>query len=222
MSDRLKGNVGPSPAGDNTEGPLRLTRDLTLVTQDGHAKYQEAVFRGNCYSVMTAAAGVTLAAANASLTAATAQPIVGFLNPVNSGVNCVIWEVVCGPQATGGSAANEGAYVYQYAPGSASTSISGTVPLSLKTMTAGGSRCIGSLNQAFTANAVTWIQLKPMVTNVSRFAAPTASINVNGIGKDMVDGVIVIPPGCAFGVFTLATGTAITVGASLTWEEIPV
>ena len=200
----------------------RFSNDSCLIVQAGHAKYQEAVLRGNVYSLTTTSSGVTLASANASTTAATAQPIVGFINPANSGVNCVILEARCGPQATGGSAANEGVYGFQIAANGASTSITGTPPTNNLRWTATGSRVIGAVNAAFTGNTITWVWAMPFVGVGPRFAAPTASINVHGIEREIVDGLIIIPPGTGIGLFTLGAGTAITVGASLIWDEVDI
>lgn len=218
---RIEPVVGPTPVQDGAITDARASRDRCMVVQDGHGRYQEAVFRGNVFYLTTTTSGVALAAANASTTAATAQPIVGILNPQNSGVIACILEVRYGPQATGASAANEGIPMYQVAPQLASTSITGTLPLSAKLQISGGSKMVGSVNQAYTGNAVTWITAMPFAGgNGPRFAAPTASINVNGVAREDVGGLIMIPPGTAFGVFVLAAGTTITVAGGLVWEEI--
>lgn len=217
-------NVGyPGVLAENADAKPRIARDACVIIQDGHGRYLEPLMRGNCFSIMTAAAGITLGANNAILTAATAQPIVGIWNPPGSGVYANILEVIYGPQATGAAAVNEGIPVYQIAVAGPQAIISqaGTQSTSMKTLTIGGGKCLGLLNQALTGNTAAWTQLKPFVGGGPRFAAPTASINVNGLARDETAGTILVPPGVAWGLFVLASGTAITVGASALYEEIP-
>ena len=217
-----QGRIGELAGQDSGIQPLSLTKTGALKTADRHGRYQEAVFRGNVYCLTTGTGGVALAAANASLVAATFQPLVGLLNPTNSLVAAVILQACYGTQATGAAAANEGIPVYQVAAPGASTTIAGTVPLSMKTLTAAGSKMIGSVNQAYTGNTVTWIVLKPFAgAEGPRMTAPTASINVNSLGSEELAGMILVPPGAAFGIGVLAAGTTITSAASLVWEEIP-
>jgi hypothetical protein len=220
-----EGRVGFFYVQDGVVREYRFTRDSSLVVSDGAARYQELVFRGNnqgVFALSTTTSGVTLAAANASLVAATFQPIVGFFNPAASGKICSILQVSYGVQATGAAAVNEGIPIYQVTGQGASTTITGTNPLNLKTMLTGGSVCIGSVNQAFTGNASTFIQLKPFtgLGGGPRVTAPTASINTNTLAIDNVDGLIQIPPGFAFGLGVLASGTTITVASSIIWTEI--
>lgn len=220
-----EGKAGPRILQDGAQAELYLLKNAAGAVGDAAAHYQETIYRGNAYVLNTGTAGVALAAANASLVNTTFQPIVGFLNPSNSGVIAVILHGIYGPQATGASAVNEGIPIYQVCgPNAASTiaQANQTNPTNLKTLLASGSLMIGSVNQAFAGISPAWTVLKPFVGSGPRFSAPTASINVNGVAVENVDGLIQIPPGWAIGLGVLAAGTTITVTGGLVWKEIPV
>lgn len=215
------GKVGPRLGADSGELELRHSRDGCLIVQDGHARYQEAIFRGNCYSVTLGS--TTISANHASTTAATATAFVGIYNPPTSKVNAVILEAVLGASAAGASAVNEGVPVWQYVVPVATTVTSATSPLNMLSYLAQGSKVIGLVNsQALTANTATWAQLKPFGVPGPRTAAPTASINIHAVYKELVDGEIIVPPGVAVGLFYLAAGTAISAVGGLVWEEIAI
>src|SRR5271156_6894194 len=57
----ISGRVGPSTQADGTYPALRAERSGGLIVHQGRGKYAEAVYRGNCYSVGTAVAGVSIA-----------------------------------------------------------------------------------------------------------------------------------------------------------------
>ncbi len=223
MSAVDQGRIGELLGQDAGIQPIRLGRKGAVVTQDAHGRYLESIYRGNCYLLSTGSGGVALGANTLGVitTAATAQPIVGILNPSNSGVLAAIYLAAAGAQATGATPANEGVYIYADTVANASTTIAGTVPTSLKTLTAAGSKMVGSVNQAYTGNTSAWAMLKPFVGSGPRTAAPTASINVNTIAQEELSGIIQIPPGFGFGIGCLSAGTAITSAAYLIWEEFP-
>lgn len=211
----------------NTDFDAVSNRYGHQIVADGLPKYTGMADAGIVYTLTTTSSGVTLAAANASTTAATFQPVVGFINPLGSGVTAILIEATYGIQSTGASAANEGIPFYEITTVStpASTSIGSAVVLNHKTLAqaaAGGQKVIASINSAFTGNGSTWIYVKPFAGAAgARTAAPTASINVSGMSKEPLDGLIQIPPGVGVGLGVLAAGTNITVAATLTWAEVP-
>src|SRR5437667_8011492 len=85
------GNVGPIVSSDGTIRPIRLSKDTSVVTQDAHGRYQEAVYRGNVY----------IAANNAGVAwpialSATATGMI-LSNPPQSRVNLSVLEITVVP-----------------------------------------------------------------------------------------------------------------------------
>src|SRR5690348_8314168 len=72
--------VGPQARGDGTQAALRADRTGAGVVTDAHAKYQEAILRGNTYSLSVAAG-----APSAYTGAAAGTPLLAVYNPPNSG-----------------------------------------------------------------------------------------------------------------------------------------
>lgn len=85
MAMQISGIVGPKVAGDGSEFVLRGSKDGGQIVQDGHARYQEAVYRGSVY----AAANQTGVVTQAGLSATT--PVLTLANPAGSGKLGVLW-----------------------------------------------------------------------------------------------------------------------------------
>src|SRR5579864_7639441 len=86
MEQLVRLKVGPSINADGAENEIRGSKDASLVTQDGHARYQEATYRGSVYSACNQAAQPLTAVGTA---------MTGFIlyNPIASGKNLVVWNV---------------------------------------------------------------------------------------------------------------------------------
>jgi hypothetical protein len=203
-------------AGLTSTGIQALRGDKTgaLIIADGHARYQEAVIQGNCYTLATAAAGVTIAAANV-FSAANAQPLVGVFNPQGSGVNAVmtlarhVWN--SGTPAAGGLV-----WATASAPAGV-TAANNTNPTNMLTQRAAGSKVQGYVNSALTAitgNAIVWYSGGP--------TTGALAANANQAFFDEVAGLVIVPPGAAGGLFAAAAGTNPIVNACIFWEEVPV
>src|SRR5262245_59821083 len=79
MSMSSQGRVGELVGSDGAIQPLRLTRTGAVGTADVHAKYQEAIMRGNVYS-LSVAAGTPVAYTGA----AAGTPLLALFNPLGS------------------------------------------------------------------------------------------------------------------------------------------
>lgn len=193
---------------------LRGDKTGALATTDAHSRFQEAVIQGNVYSLSTAAAGVTIAAANV-FSASNAQPLVGIFNPANSGVNAVM--LLCRSIWNSGTSGASG-LVWAVAPSPAGvTAANNTNPTNMLTGRASGSKVQGYVNSALTAitgNAIVMFSGGPSV------GALTANSNQGYF--DPIDGLVVIAPGCAGGIFAASAGTSPIVAASIAWEEVTV
>lgn len=74
----VQGRIGPVFATDGAVATARLTRGAAFVAQDEHARYAEALVRGQLFQVSTAVAGV------APGTALSTTPPLVLHNPANS------------------------------------------------------------------------------------------------------------------------------------------
>src|ERR1700677_1067038 len=84
----VQGIEGPSaPLASGSQASMRTLYDSTVGVADCHARYQEAVFRGNVYSACDTVGHVQPAGLSAS-------PLcVSLYNPLGSTVQGVIWLV---------------------------------------------------------------------------------------------------------------------------------
>jgi hypothetical protein len=87
----VSSRVGPVFQADGTTPLLRASKTGDLVVQMGRGTYSEAVVRGNCYSGMTAVAGVSVA----SLSQGTTGPFT-LANPAGSNKNLAVMNVSMG------------------------------------------------------------------------------------------------------------------------------
>lgn len=214
----------PQNRPDGTTGVQIADREGNTKAVLGHAEYTESARRGTLFSTINA--GYTIVAANATKGAiATFSPIVGFINPLGSGVNAVIvnhreWHTsgtpggplifnfYCGQNWVPAALGNAGYTLYNNklsnntlntAPGSAMIVQSGAVP---------------TTTPAITSNML------PFLPAGGPAAVAIATSDAEAGHYEDDKGQIVVPPGCLFGLASTATGTADVVTASLTWEEV--
>src|SRR5712664_3100170 len=83
--------VGPQTRSDGTQQALRGSRTGAGVVTDAHGRYQEAVLRGNVYSLSAAAAAPT-----AYTGAAAGTPLLAVFNPAGTGKALVGLAVLAG------------------------------------------------------------------------------------------------------------------------------
>lgn len=203
------GQVGPATGADGSPARERMGRDWALVTQDGHAQLQEAVFRGKCFSACQTTATTMPAGLSASPTTTT------LYNPLNSGVNGVIWYggvtnlIVFAAAATVWVAVNNNV-VAAATTGTALQGVnllagSGNNPvisaLTTATLPAAPTRALAILGAGLTG-AITTI---PTTAPLGRW----------------FNGSIILGPGCSLSFQSSTVGpTTGTVGEWI-WEEIP-
>ncbi len=209
----FQGQVGPQAGADAAILTARLSRDGSAVVQFGHGAMQEAAFRGNLFSLATAAAGVTCTATQVVSTTLS-SPIVGIYNPAGSGKNCVIlYAEACWASGTAGA----GGLCF------------GTIPSPAGVSAAGGSGSINMLSQVvggstaktFTGAALTGQTVAPGIARV--LGGPTTgALAANSMSYYPVylDGAIIVPPGGVGGLFTALVGSSPIILASMVWEEI--
>lgn len=193
---------------------LRGDKTQSLVTTDGHGRYQEAVLQGDVWSLSTAAAGVTIAAANV-FSAAAAQPLVGIANPPGSGFNGVI---LLGKSTWNSGTPAAGGLVWATCPANnLITAAGGNGAVNAATQASGGSRMRTFINAALTGVAGAQIFSYAGGPSTGALAA-----NSNQHFSDELAGLLVVPPGSMGGLFAAAAGTSPIVNATMFWEEVPV
>jgi hypothetical protein len=84
MTD-LMARAGAQARAEGEHGGIRMNRQSGMYGADVSARFQEAVLRGNCYTV----ANQTGVASQAGLSATT--PVLTLYNPASSGKNLVLW-----------------------------------------------------------------------------------------------------------------------------------
>lgn len=202
------GRVGPVYAGDGSNQVLRQGRNSELIIQQAGGKYSEAVQRGNCYSAMTAATGVSVA----SLTITTTGQAT-LANPAGSNRNARVMSAT-GGYVSGTFGAGNLVYALNVNPNAAAVTGTAVTPTNL---------LAGSVNTAsckfFTTST---LPATPTAvrnfTNIGAWVGTTASPLWNVY--DDVDGSIIVGPGAALSITgTTAAGTSPLMVFSLTWEE---
>lgn len=208
----VQGYVGPQQGVDGGNLGQRQSRDGCVVTQAGHADYQESTFRNHTWSLTTAAGGVTIGATNVYSSTGPATPIVGIYNPVGSGINAYllytknIW--------ASGTAAAQG-LVLGLLPAAAVTAAGGNGAISLLTGVVGGSKVSTFVNSALTGQTVAH-------TLLDFIGGPTTGADAANSPQWFLcehKGLICCPPGASLGVFAAAAGTSPIVAAAMQWTE---
>jgi hypothetical protein len=196
--------AGQRITADGADNPGRLTRHTAIAVADAHARFYDAVQRGNCYMASQQAA----AAVGTALTA-TAVTLTLF-NPQNSPNRLV---VILGQLAVV-TATVAGFVVWAVNSIAGQAAPTATTPLASGVQNAliGG----GAANQGVVFSAAT-LPTVPVARRVMCGILGTTPTQVNQV-NDFVDGLITLMPGMMVtlqGVTTNATGVF-----SLAWEEI--
>jgi hypothetical protein len=212
--------VGPQFASDGAYPKLRGSKDGSLVTIDGHARYQEAVKRGNVWIGANLAG--TAVTTQAGLSATT--PALTLYNPFNSPVDLVLWYFEAAFQAAPAAAS---AVMLAYNNTSLAGVPTGPTAVTLTAVTNArlGVGSTGSATVVSTQGGTgPWGQCYRVATLSAAplaFRTPFGTSGAAAIGgmvfHDQIDGAIVIPPGVAVSV---QTSSAASVVCAFGWEEV--
>ncbi len=212
-----QGVAGPKTVGDGTAQPLRLGRDGGLVTQDAHSRYQEAILRGNVYSLSVGAGAPT-----AYTGAAAGTPLLCIHNPANSGKNLVVLAVLVGvstvPVITTTSASTP---VEAYIGPSTLPTGTTTAPLNLLTGATSGSIAKGFVNTALTGSTALTLALGGLSTIA---AVSNATVEVAfQISHSWIEvaGMLNAIPGNEVTIGVRTVPGSLAVDATIIWEEVP-
>lgn len=202
----VQGQVGPQVDGDGATPNLRLEKTGGLIVVDGHARYQESVYRGNVFVAANQAAQALSTALNTTQTGFT------LTNPAGSGKNLVLIEA-CIALASAPAGISDLIWAANVNP--AAAAVTQTSPLTVRNALLGAAASAVGL----AASAVTLPAAPVVVRPVGGGPVATGSVTAPFI-RDEIAGALAIAPGCCVSLSALTT--AISVLCSVTWEEIPV
>lgn len=207
---------------DGSTVSLRAGRQGDVIASGLHGRYYEANYRGNmyCFGISNTA----LVAANAIATGltATAQPIIGVYNPITSNTNLVILQAIINTTTVANTAVSPGGFMWVYSASNSGVT-TGSVPINCKTL-----QPTGSVGKAFAVStALTGLTnnlaaLRASAMNSIQAAGPASSIpQPTNTPLELVDGLLICPPGGVLGIMGQVSTTTINVSASILWEEVP-
>jgi len=205
-----EGQVGIRYIGDGGETELRLDKTSALVVTDGHAKYTEAVLRGNVYVQRVGGATATAFTGGAAGT-----PLLSVYNPVGSGRNLVVLGVGVASRAAASAAGVVGFNLW--AGVSVLPTGTATPAVNLYSQQAAGSSAVTFVNTANTSGSAT-----TLVLPLGSYYWATAAGAIFTPSFFDVAGMIVVAPGVLLCLGATAALTSATYDASLIWEEIPI
>lgn len=196
---------GPIYGASGTPAPFTAGHSAGQRTQDAHARFMDAVLRGNVFMAANQA-GAALSNLSGTCT--------GFAltNPAGSGKLIVLWRVGLMQTSTAATTANAGVQLAANINTVAAAVVHGT-PLVVRNALLGSQIGVGLADGACTLPAapVAIMNLwQPSVSATATTAIPPV-IDIN------IDGAIVLQPGTAVSLSALS---ALSVAAHMIWEEI--
>ena len=206
----FEGKVGPVIAADQTQNEIRQSKDSSTVTIDGHARYQEAVYRGGAWSAANQAGQALTALATA---------MTGYIlfNPSNSGKNLVVWNVDVGVTAAAGTA-TVATICLAGAAGGNLAAPTGTTSLTPVNMVLNNNvHPTANVYSTATWAGVTPTIIKPLV-NV-QIGTAAANLYATPCSTELA-GALIVPPGAYIAITQSPSTTLLTCLISMTWEEI--
>ena len=209
MALLIEGVVGNGRAGlaDGSNTSLRLGKTSELVVGDAHARYYEAVSRGN---VFLAANSATQAL---SVNSTTATGMI-LTNPFGSGKNLVLLEVCV---AIASLPAGQSTLILTGNPSATTTEPTHTTPLVVRnSLISSGAAAVGKADSAATIGAATILR----IIGAGTAATVATSTAFPPFIRDEVAGLIILAPGTCISLQALTT--ALTVVSSIMWEEVPI
>lgn len=205
MPLQLTGQTGPQTAGDGVSIPFRQGKNGELVVQELHGRYYEQAYRGAIFTASNAAS-----TSSAGL-ATTYTGGVCVSNPAGSTKNLVIlkasvaFSVVSAAVTTAGliSGWSQAGVVTHTTPLTPFSNLIGSqVP------------AVAKADQACTlVGTPAWL--------VAGFGATPQAVGAFAVLLDL-EGDVVVGPGGYVATGTSIASTALSILASITWEEVPI
>ena len=210
MALELYGKVGPVRGSTGLQQQVRLGLDGEAVITQAHAKYYEAVKRGNVYRAQTAVTGVAPGTAVGTTAAA------ALYNPVDSGYDLVLLQT---SMAYVSGTLGSGLISYCANINSAAAATTGTAVTEVNAQLGKTAANVGQMLTTAT------LPTTPVVIGnfVSMTPILATSVTAPYTVIDEVDGAIVIKPGATLSLQqTGGAGTAPLVTFAFVWEEVAI
>jgi hypothetical protein len=223
MALEIVGFVGPQTQNDGNSARPYIGRSGEQIASELHGRFYEQTFRGNLYSVGSAAV-VPLSANTITLTATT-TPILGLWNPTTSGKNAVILQATLADFINNVTSVALGAFVWAVSTGNAVIT-TGLTPFSRKTLAQAGSvmkgfagvtALTGLTNNLVVAEGAEFNTASGLLTTTVAAATPTPGV----VGVANLDGSIIVPPGGVLALLNTVSTVTHSVWGRLLWEEVP-
>jgi hypothetical protein len=213
MAYEIQGKVGIQGAtaslGDGTVIDPYMGKQAQMIVQDFAPKYLEAGYRGLAFCG-SAQAGIAVSTGFST----TATGLI-LINPLNSGKNLWLVDLVVSQTSTAAAAANAGLVLAANTNPVALASYTLTTSLTVQPTLLGSTATpVGKLLTAATLPTAPVAVRSIWQPSVSA----TATTAIPPLVKDEIAGAIGVAPGCAVSLSALS---AISVLASLTWIELP-
>lgn len=199
---------GPIPGSSGSNVPFTANFDGAQRMVHAHARYHEAVARGNVWLAANQA-GAALSNLSATCT--------GFAlsNPASSGKYLVLLQVGLFQTSTAATTANAGVQLAANVNPVAAAVVH-TTPLTVRNALLGASgTSVGLCDSAATLPAAPVAIMNLWQPSVSA----TATTGIPGLINVPVDGLVVLQPGTAVSLSALS---ALSVAAHMVWEEVPI
>lgn len=198
--------VGPVVASKGAAVPQTANFDASTRTLDAHARFQDAVLRGNVFSVVDTAGHTSPAGLSTS-------PInVSLYNPVGSNTLAVIWRADIFAIVAFTAAAAVWLAVLTSATATTGTNLAAT---NMLTGASNTSVCKGLTTATLAANPT-----QVMLTGAGLTGAITVETMAKNGGAGWVDGAIVLSPGQTLVVVTSTASGASGLLCGFAWEEM--
>jgi hypothetical protein len=215
-----QGQVGVQTSGPGSAPIVRSLYSGEVGVADVHGKYQEAVTRGNCYTLFQTAVSQATAATFPYAAGGTAP--ISLFNPAGSGKDMVILAAAVSVQTPGTAAVT-----LDYGFSLTTTLVTGTVvrttPTNLLTLQNAGSVGFGSLIVVLTGNT---IQNSIITFPLCSFGLTTVTTPGPNPAPAFFDvgGLIMVAPGnqLVLGSSAITSTGPAKVDMTLIWEEVAV
>ena len=204
--------VGPQAAADGTPTRLRADKTSAQVVTDAHGRFQEAVLRGNVFTLSSKTQTV-IAVNDVAPLPANGSPHVGVYNPIGSGKNLVILKVGC--DTVSGTPGGPMYLDISNNTAAPETLVTSTPAVNNLTFLPQGSVARTLAHPSPPSGIALTTTLRPLCGQAA-IAAGAGNYSC----EDITDGSIIVVPGNFIGVSAHATGTSHVLSCYMIWEEV--
>ena len=199
--------TGTVVSSDGAINPGRTDKTGALIAADGHGRYIESVYRGNVFLASNSA----VQALSGNSTTATGLILT---NPAGSGRNLAILEIQV---AVASLPAGQSSLILTGSNVTTATTVVHTTPLTVRNAFLGSAPTsgVGLVDSAATIPAANIFR----VLGTGTAATVAASTAFPPFVKDETSGILMLAPGTVISLQALTT--ALSVVASIIWEELP-